>query len=597
MLQPADAAPVPSPAAPGRRALRLAPAALAVLLGAADTYVVVLALPDLMAGVGLAVDDLARAAPLVSGFLLGYVAVLPLAGRVSDAVGRTPVLVACLLGFALGSLVTASASTLDVAVAGRGLQGLGAGGLVPPTLALVADLWADRERGLPLGVVGAAQELGAVLGPLLGAAVLALADWRAIFWANLGAALVLAATLRSPAGSGPARTRGQVGALAVGLALTAVGAVGLALGLRPPAALAESVELGTLVVPLAGDGPWTSPLTLAACALVAAGLLLAGLALARAGRPAAGEPRPRRLADLDLPGVLLLAAALAGVVLTFAGAETSRTVVDDRWPLYTTIAVVAAAGFVVRQRTARSPLVPRGTLALPAARAALVANALVGVALVAVIVDVPVLARVTRFPDSQLGAALLLLEFLAPLPVGALVGGWALRRQPPWRVAAVGLTIAALALAATLTWDTRALYGLPAQLVLVIAGFGFGLAVAPVNAVLLAATPAPVHGLASALAVLARTVGMLVGLSVLTAVGLRVFAARQAALPSPFDLCPTSPTNCPAYVEASVASVVGEVQAVLACAAGALAVAAVVVALRLRVDRPLSPSAAPEVAS
>jgi hypothetical protein len=107
-----------------------------------------------------------------------------------------------------------------------------------------------------------------------------------------------------------------------------------------------------------------------------------------------------------------------------------------------------------------------------------------------------------------------------------------------------------------------------------------------VNAVLLAATPAPVHGVASALAVLARTVGMLVGLSVLTAVGLRVFEARQAALPSPFALCPSSPGDCPAYVAATRASVVGELQAVFTGAAVALALAVGVVALWLGAGRP-----------
>ena len=151
-------------------------AAVAVAFAAADTYVVVLALPDMMAGVGLAVDELQRAAPIVSGFLLGYVAVLPLIGRIADLRGRLPVLVGSLVVFALGSLVTAAAYDLPSMVTGRFLQGVGAGGLVPATLALVADLYPPQRRGVPLGVVGAVQEVGSVLGPLYGALVLAVFD-------------------------------------------------------------------------------------------------------------------------------------------------------------------------------------------------------------------------------------------------------------------------------------------------------------------------------------------------------------------------------------------------------------------------------------
>jgi MFS family permease len=554
------------PSRRGSRAAYLAPAAVAVLLGSADTYVVVLALPDLLTGIGLGLENLARAAPIVSGFLLGYVVVLPLAGRISDVAGRTPVLAGCLLTFALGSLVTASAGSLPVVVAGRGLQGLGAGGLVPPTLALVADLWPERDRGLPLGVVGAAQELGAVLGPLAGAAVLAVADWRAIFWVNLAAALVLAALLGRSGGRAvrPARL------LPLGVAV--LGAAVLAVALRPPAALAEDVTLGTLVVPVAGDAAALSPLGIAALLLLAVAVGVVAVRLRAAAAPA----------DVDVAGALLLAVALGGVVLTFAGADTTRTVTDDRWPLYLGVAAVAAGTFAVRQRSARTPLVPPGTLAAAGARAAVAVNLLVGVALVAVVVDVPVFARVTRFPTSQLGGALVLLEFLAALPVGALLGGWAVRSHPPRLLAACGLLAGAVALAATLTWDALALYGAPAQLLLVVAGLGFGLAIAPVNAVLLASTPAGVHGLASALAVLARTVGMLVGLSVLTAVGLHVFEERQAGIPSPFTLCPSSPTACPAYGRATLASVVGELQAVFAGAAIALAVAVLVAAVWLR---------------
>ena len=156
---------------PAPRAL-LTTAAIAVSLAAADTYVVVLALTDMMRGVGVTIDALQRAAPIISGFLLGYVAVLPLIGRVADLVDRQRVLLACLGVFVAGSAVTALATDLPVLVTGRVVQGVGGGGLVPATLAIVAQLWPADRRGVPLGVVGAVQELGSVLGPVLGALVL-----------------------------------------------------------------------------------------------------------------------------------------------------------------------------------------------------------------------------------------------------------------------------------------------------------------------------------------------------------------------------------------------------------------------------------------
>src|SRR3954463_10730066 len=176
--------------------LLLAVASVAVAFAAADTYVVVLALPDMMASTGIPLDELQRGAPIVSGFLLGYVAMLPLIGRIADLRGRVPVLAAALVLFALGSLVTTLAYDLPSLIARRVLQGVGAGGLVPATLALVADLYPTDRRGVPLGVVSAVQELGSVLGPLYGAAILAVTDWRVIFLVNLVVGLVLAVLVR-----------------------------------------------------------------------------------------------------------------------------------------------------------------------------------------------------------------------------------------------------------------------------------------------------------------------------------------------------------------------------------------------------------------
>lgn len=119
----------------------LAVASIAVALAAADTYVVVLALTDMMTGVGVGIESLQKATPIISGFLLGYVAVLPLIGRLADVLDRQRILLACLAIFVVGSAITAMASELSVLVVGRVLQGLGGGGLVPATLALVAQLW------------------------------------------------------------------------------------------------------------------------------------------------------------------------------------------------------------------------------------------------------------------------------------------------------------------------------------------------------------------------------------------------------------------------------------------------------------------------
>src|SRR4029079_5484726 len=166
------------------------------------------ALTDMMTGVGIGIDALQKATPIISGFLLGYVAVLPLIGRLEDLVARQRILLACLTVFVIGSAITALAVELPVLVTGRVLQGIGGGGLVPATLALVADLWPPGRRGTPLGFVGAVQELGSVVGPVLGAVVLAVSGWRTIFWLNAVAGVVLAVGIVVTGGWRPGRPRG-----------------------------------------------------------------------------------------------------------------------------------------------------------------------------------------------------------------------------------------------------------------------------------------------------------------------------------------------------------------------------------------------------
>jgi MFS family permease len=283
-------------------------AAVAVAFAAADTYVVVLALPDMMASTGIPVDELQRAAPIVSGFLLGYVAMLPLIGRIADLRGRVPVLVAALWIFAVGSLLTTVAYDLPTLVAGRFLQGVGGGGLVPATLALVADLYPVDRRGVPLGVVSAVQELGSVLGPLFGALVLVVADWRAIFLVNLAVALVLVAAVRAAdrtvdggvdgavdgaedgAGTAaPERERRDWLSLLLALATLVAGL----LVFVEPSQLMRDLTWGRLFIPVTGTSRWLTPLgiiTLAALLLMVVRCCTARAGCAPSARPTSPAP-------------------------------------------------------------------------------------------------------------------------------------------------------------------------------------------------------------------------------------------------------------------------------------------------------------------
>lgn len=561
-------------------------AAVAIGFAAADTYVVVLALPDMMSAVGLDLDELQRAAPVVSGFLLGYVAVLPLIGRIADVRGRLPVLTGCLVVFAVGSVVTAAAYDLESMVAGRFVQGLGGGGLIPPTLALVAEAWPPERRGLPLGVVGAVQELGSVVGPLYGAVVLAVGDWRDIFWLNAAVgALIAAAILSLRTGDSP-RDSPENGTADesppapgghrdwIGVVLAAAALVVLVVVMLEPESLTRGITSGLAFIPVAGDSRWLTPLALSLYGVVAVFLLRQ----VTARRPLlAVRAWPSVAREVDLLGAALMAVALGTVIVSFASADPEQHAISEDAPVLLGVGAVAVVAFVVRQRTADQPLIPRGALGARQAWGAVAVSFLIGGSLIAALVDIPLFARLTVHRDSQLDAALVLVRFLVALPVGAVLGGFLLRRLSPAPLTAVAMLMSAGAFWHMSTWDATSLESPVETLSLVLGGLGFGLAIAPVNAALLDHTRDAVHGIASALLVVARMVGMLIGISALTTLGLRSFYAEAGGIDSPADVCGGT-TRCRAYDDLLLDAGIAQLHTVFAAAA-VLALAAAILAL------------------
>lgn len=559
-------------------------AAVAVAFAAADTYVVVLALPDMMGSVGIPIDELQRGAPIVSGFLLGYVAMLPLIGRIADLRGRVPVLVASLLVFAIGSLVTALSYDLATLVVGRFLQGVGGGGLIPATLALVADLYPVERRGVPLGIVSAVQEIGSVVGPLYGAVILASSDWRVIFAVNLVVGLVLAALIRwvslrdpgEPPGEAPPPGRGRFDWSS--LALLAVVLLAGFLVFVEPSSLLRDITWGQLFIPVAGSSRWATPLGLVT--IGAALLLFVRCWTAR--RPLV-DVRGwwATIREADLAGAVLLALALGGVILAFATGDPRVEVFAPQGWWYLLGAVVATVVLVWHLRTEERPLVPRGAFRRTPAWGAMLVSLFVGAALIAALIDIPIFARTTVYPDSQLLAALVLVRFLVALPVGAVVGGYLIRTLPAGAVAAGGMVLAALGFVLMSQWDLTTLSGWSANVSLLVGGLGFGLALAPVNAAVLASTESDVHGLASAGVVVSRMVGMLVGISALTTIGLRRYYAETRDVPPPKEVC-GGPSRCAAFDDLLRHAGIAQEHTVFAGAAVCALIAAVLALMLFR---------------
>ena len=162
---------------------------IGVFMAALDTAVLAPAIPVLRASFGL---DIREAGLLMVAFILFSLPSTALMANLGDRHGRRPVFLASVGLFAAGSLLIALAPNFATLLAGRALQGVGGGGIIPTASAVIGDALPPAQRGRALGLIGATYGMAFVLGPPLAGLLMTVASWHWIFLLNLPiAALVL----------------------------------------------------------------------------------------------------------------------------------------------------------------------------------------------------------------------------------------------------------------------------------------------------------------------------------------------------------------------------------------------------------------------
>jgi EmrB/QacA subfamily drug resistance transporter len=154
---------------------------MSTALTALDSTVVTTAVPSIVRNLG----GFDLFPWLFSIYLLTQAVTVPIYGRMSDVFGRKPMLYIGIGLFLLGSVLCGVAWNMGSLIAFRGLQGLGAGAIVPMVQTIVGDLYVVKERARITGYTASVWGVSSVLGPLLGGLFSQYASWRWIFYLNL----------------------------------------------------------------------------------------------------------------------------------------------------------------------------------------------------------------------------------------------------------------------------------------------------------------------------------------------------------------------------------------------------------------------------
>lgn len=432
----------------------LGAALAAVFLGAIDLTVISTVLPKIVIDLNINTADIDRYIWIVDAYLIAYIIAIPVVGRLSDVVGRGIAFQCSIAIFIVGSIAAAVSNDLTQLIAARAIQGAGGGALMPVTLALVGDLLPAGKRVTVLGLVGAIDTLGWVLGPVWGAAIVGVFSgshdaWRWVFWLNVPAGILVGVVVHRRIGASAGQRQRTL----------------------------RQVDLiGAL--------------------LLGAALLLLNLGLSSGGESAvSADSAMRALGGTKNPLSGYLPELLGGGALLLVG-------------------------FFLWERRSKTPLLPLSLFLDRSFSAALLANFLTGAALITAMVDIPVVVALLVSSDRiSVVSAALLAPFTIVMAATSLAGGFISSRLGERRTALVGFGCVFLGFVAVwlalrgshYPWMTPGL---------IVAGAGFGLAVAPIGSTVIETAPDADRGIASASTILFRLLGMTVGLSSLTAFGI-----------------------------------------------------------------------------
>jgi MFS family permease len=486
---------------------------LPVFIGALDLTIISAVLPEVITSLQLPVKEyLDQASWAVNGYLLAYAISMTFAGRLSDLIGRRAIYIACLLIFMVGSyLVTAYDSSLlnswiarfyntvlgqrpprmevrylYLVIAGRVIQAFGAGAMVPVTIALAGDLFPARRRAKPLGLIGAVDTMGWVLGHLYGGIMV--------------------------------RLFGQHGDQIV----DAFGRMGLTVS-KPSWETLFMLNI---------------PITL--LALVGAWWALRDI------------KQPHDAGRFDFLGTLFITLALIGLNIGLgtspeaAGSaknfEDLKNTATDYGSLFLIGSAIAFLFFILIESRVKHPLVPLSMFRSRNFTAASVTNLMVGFCLAIGLVSAPLLVNFRvetpttgEIQNAAYIAGLLLSGLTVPMALAAIPGGW-LSERFGYRVpTTLGLALATGGFILTgIVWENDTPYVLMGAQMGII-GVGLGLTISPIGTAVLNDVHENERGVASALILILRLIGMTIAISSLTIFALDRFDTLVAHYTPPKD--------------------------------------------------------------